>query len=88
MCRRLFLLLFLCVSLSVSSQSLESKNWVDSIMSNMTEEERISQLFMVAAYSNKGNSHVSYISNLIKNYKVGGLMFLQGGPVRQAKLTN
>ena len=65
-----------------------SDKWVDSIMSNLSEEERIAQLFMVAAYSNKSESHTTSISNLIKNYKIGGLMFLQGGPVRQAKLTN
>ena len=62
--------------------------WADSIMESLSEEERIAQLFMVAAYSNKGKKHQEYITNLVKKYKIGGLMFLQGGPVRQAKLTN
>ena len=43
---------------------------------------------MVAAYSNKDESHKKSILDLIEKYKIGGLMFLQGGPVRQAKLTN
>ena len=62
--------------------------WVDSVYNSLTDDEKIAQLFMVAAYSNKDTNHVNKISNLIKKYKIGGLIFFQGGPVRQAKLTN
>ena len=88
MYKKVFFLLFLFFSNSLFSQNTESEKWTDSIISNMSPEERISQLLMVVAYSNKNKSHTTHISNLIKNYKIGGLMFLQGGPVRQAKLTN
>ena len=54
----------------------------------MTLDQRIAQLFMVAAYSNKGISHQQEIEKLINNYQIGGLMFMQGGPLRQLKLTN
>ncbi|WP_300564583.1 glycoside hydrolase family 3 N-terminal domain-containing protein [Flavobacterium sp.] len=64
------------------------KKWVDSIFSTMTFEEKLGQLFMVAAYSNKDSIHFNALDKLIKDYKVGGLIFFQGGPVRQAKLTN
>ncbi|HWR93842.1 MAG TPA: glycoside hydrolase family 3 N-terminal domain-containing protein [Flavobacterium sp.] len=64
------------------------KKWVDSIYNQMTLEEKIGQLFMIAAYSNKDSVHVKSIEKLITDYKVGGLIFFQGGPVRQAKLTN
>ncbi len=63
-------------------------NWVDSVYNSLTADEKIAQLFMVAAYSNKDTNHVNEIANLIKEYKIGGLIFFQGGPVRQAKLTN
>ncbi len=63
-------------------------HWVDSIMSALTPDERIAQLFMVAAYSNKGDEHVAQINQLITKYKIGGLIFFQGGPIREAKLTN
>ena len=66
----------------------DSSTWADSIMATLSEEERIAQLFIVAAYSNKGKDHKKEIANLVERYKIGGLMFLQGGPVRQAKLTN
>ena len=62
--------------------------WVDSLMETMTVEEKIGQLFMVAAYSNKDAAHQQAISKLIRDYKIGGLIFMQGGPVRQARLTN
>ena len=65
-----------------------STTWADSIMTTLSEKERIAQLFMVAAYSNKGEDHKQQITNLVQQYKIGGVMFLQGGPVRQAKLTN
>ncbi|POR24375.1 beta-N-acetylglucosaminidase [Flavobacterium columnare] len=62
--------------------------WVDSIYNSLTFEEKLGQLFMVAAYSNKDSIHFNALDELIKNYKIGGLIFFQGGPMRQAKLTN
>jgi len=62
--------------------------WVDSVYNSLTEDQRIAQLFMVAAYSDRDQKHVEDISNLIRNYQIGGLIFFQGGPVRQANQTN
>ena len=66
----------------------QSNAWVDSVFNSLTIEQRIGQLFMVAAYSNKDQAHVDQITNLVSNYNIGGLIFFQGGPVRQALLTN
>ncbi|QIH40075.1 serine hydrolase [Flavobacterium sp. Sr18] len=68
--------------------SPEGNKWVDSLYNTMTLEEKFGQLFMVAAYSNKDSTHSNAIEKLILDYKIGGLIFFQGGPVRQAKLTN
>jgi beta-N-acetylhexosaminidase len=67
-----------------------SKNskWVDSVFNTLSPDERIGQLFMVAAYSNRDSNHVNDIIKLVDEYKIGGLIFFQGGPVRQAQLTN
>src|SRR5690606_31282287 len=62
--------------------------WVDSVFNSLSFEERLGQLFMVAAYSNKDNRHKEEISRLIREENIGGLIFFQGGPVRQAHLTN
>ena len=68
--------------------SPEGNKWVDSVYNAMTLEEKFGQLFMVAAYSNKDSAHYNAIDKLIQENKIGGLIFFQGGPVRQAKLTN
>lgn len=75
-------------SLFYTEDSLKQIQWVDSVFANMTFEERLGQLFMVAAYSNRSENHYSDIELLIRNYHIGGLIFFQGGPVRQALLTN
>lgn len=70
------------------ADSPSEKKWVDSIYNSLTFEEKLGQLFMVAAYSNKDSVHFNAIDKLVKNHKIGGLIFFQGGPVRQARLTN
>ncbi len=62
--------------------------WADSVFKTLSPDERIAQLFMVAAYSNKDKAHVKEIKKLVDEYKIGGLIFFQGGPVRQAMLSN
>jgi len=77
------------VGLAQQVQPTKSEQrWVDSVFQNLTQEQRIGQLFMVAAYSNQGAEHRRSIDKLIKNYHLGGLIFFQGGPQRQANLTN
>ena len=63
-------------------------HWVDSVYNSLTEDERLGQLFMIAAYSNQGASHKAEIEEAINKYHIGGLIFMQGGPVRQAHLLN
>jgi beta-N-acetylhexosaminidase len=64
--------------------------WADSLFQNMTLDQKIGQLFMVAAWSDP--KHASYnpkvIQSLISNYHIGGLIFMQGSPGRQAILNN
>jgi beta-glucosidase-like glycosyl hydrolase/CubicO group peptidase (beta-lactamase class C family) len=62
--------------------------WADSVFKTLNSEERIAQLLHIAAYSNRNNKHMAEIAALIKKYKIGGLIFFQGGPVRQADQTN
>ena len=66
----------------------QNSKWVDSVFNTLSEEERIAQLFMVAAYSNRDSSHQREMERLITDQKIGGLIFFQGGPIRQANLTN
>ncbi len=71
------------------AQWLNQRNaWVDSVMSTLTEDQKIGQLFMVAAYSNRGPEHEQELAKLIREQGIGGLIFFQGGPGRQARMTN
>ncbi len=64
------------------------RNWVDSVYNVLTEDERIGQLFMVRAHSNKGADHEKSVQELVEKYHVGGLCFFQGTPRKQAELLN
>jgi hypothetical protein len=74
---------------NVLPASINSRGkWADSILATLSIEEKIAQLIMVAAWSNKDEKHIKEIDSLVEKYKIGGLIFFQGGPVRQAMLTN
>ncbi len=62
--------------------------WVDSVMQTLSPDERIAQLISVAAYSNRDEAHKQALIQMIKKHKVGGLVFFQGGPGRQARMLN
>ncbi|TCK69251.1 beta-glucosidase-like glycosyl hydrolase [Winogradskyella wandonensis] len=62
--------------------------WVDSIYNTMSIQERVGQLFMVQAFSNKGYKHENEISALITNYHIGGIIYSKGGPSRQIRMDN
>lgn len=68
----------------------EPTPWADSVFQTLSLEEKIGQLFMIAAWSDP--AHKSYDANgvqsLINKYHIGGLIFMQGSPARQAILTN
>ncbi len=63
---------------SDQEKSIERK--VDSIISQMSLEEQIAQLMMVAMYPKKGKEHDREIEDLIKQYHIGGLIVFQGSP--------
>lgn len=62
--------------------------WVDSVMSHLSLRQKIAQMFFVRALTNKGKAYEDSIAHVIRKEKIGGLVFFQGGPGRQAALTN
>lgn len=64
------------------------EKWVDSVYTSLTLEEKIGQLFMVMAFSNKGESHFKEIEKNIKEDKIGGIIFSRGRPVEQTNWLN
>ncbi|ODS77385.1 MAG: glycoside hydrolase [Cytophagaceae bacterium SCN 52-12] len=62
--------------------------WADSILAALTIDEKIGQFFMISAYSNRREPEYKAVEELIHRYNPGGILFFQGGPGRQAVLTN
>ncbi|MCB0845592.1 MAG: glycoside hydrolase family 3 [Bacteroidetes bacterium] len=69
------------------TQYLNSE-WVNQTLSSLSLDEKIAQCIHVASWSNRGESHTTEILNLITDYGIGGVIFFQGDPVSQAKMTN
>lgn len=91
----LFVFAIFCISL-VNAQvdpfktkdSIAQIKWVDDIINNMSVDQKIGQLFMLPAYSNKDKKHTDFIENTIKKYEIGGLIFMQGTAQGHAILIN
>ena len=89
--KKIFFLASILTSSIVFSQyrsRLFVDQWVDSVFNSLTPEQRIAQLMVIRAHSNLGPDHVGKVTNDIQKYNVGALCFFQGGPIRQANLTN
>src|ERR1700761_4768549 len=63
-------------------------HWVDSVFNKLSRRQKIAQLFFVRAHTDKGERYEDSVANVIKDQQIGGLVFFQGGPVRQANLIN
>ncbi len=94
MIKKIICLLFLVLSIQYLNaqqfyeQTPEAKKWVKKQFRKLNKNQRIAQLMIVRAHSNLGAEHIQEVTHLIQKYNVGGLCFFQGGPVRQAILTN
>ncbi len=62
--------------------------WVDSVMKTLSTDQQIAQSIWIAAWSDKDIAHEVEISDMIRQYGVGGLIFFQGNATKQAELTN
>lgn len=54
----------------------------------MNRRKRVGQLFFVRAHTNRGQAYSDSVRKVIKKQHIGGLVFFQGGPGRQAILVN
>ena len=96
--RQFFTLYFFIFSLSLLAQEstspLESsdvelqKSWVDSTYNSLSLKEKIGQLYMVQVFSNQDQATKKTILNQITTHHIGGVIYSNGGPVRQAQLNN
>lgn len=62
--------------------------WADSIISQLTLEEKIGQLCIYTLALDESRSNLNLLETVIQKYKVGGLLFSGGNVQTQARLTN
>ena len=77
----------ICCGLCLAFEG-KAQSWADSVLREMTLDQKIGQLFMLPAYSNKSKEYEDQLAETIRKYHVGGVIFFQGTPVRQALMTN
>src|ERR1035437_1757272 len=91
--------ILLLTTTSILSQTLATKQisqrdkkaetqWVDSVYSKLTQEERIAQLFQIRSFANADSNYYREIESAIKKYNIGGVCFFGGSPWALAMLTN
>jgi len=62
--------------------------WADSVLNTLNTRQKIAQMIMLAVYSNKSEKYNNEIVEQFKAQQLGGIIFMQGGPIRQSLLCN
>ena len=78
----------LTLSETVFGRFANAEKWVDSLMNKLTYEEKLGQLFVIAAYSDRSQQYQESLQKMIIDHNIGGLVFIQGNPVSQVNFTN
>lgn len=74
---------------NISSADIQKANqWVDKSYQSLSQDEKLGQLFIVALYTNKDETHINSVRNIIINDKIGGLILMQDDAAREINLVN
>ncbi|MDX1285813.1 MAG: glycoside hydrolase family 3 protein, partial [Draconibacterium sp.] len=90
----IFILTILTLSFNLvcaqKPEFLQYKNdeWVNKQMDSLTLEEKIAQLMMITVYPNQNTSSKNAVLEKIRSYKPGGILVMQGEPVKTASWVN
>ena len=97
--RRSLVIVLLLLSFRSFSQlsnlpsSAAAQRWADSIFKTLSDDERIAQLMVVrlSTIDPKTKGALFFdkqVTDLVKNYNIGGVCLFQGAPVKQATVIN
>eukprot|EP00741_Cyanophora_paradoxa_P010951 tig00020553_g10587.t1 len=62
--------------------------WAAATLAGMSLEEKVRQLFMMGAVSSYSDQEVNDTISLVRDGRIGGLIFMVGEPMRQVEMTN
>lgn len=71
-----------------SAADARCKQWVDSVFAGLSLQEKVGQLIVTTFPAKVDKQKKKQIRDLVKKYKIGGLLFAEGTPEEQAILTN
>ncbi len=87
--KRVFLfLLFVGISFGLPVRTVCAQSRVDSLLANMSLEDRIAQLLIVRVSSTGSEADFRKSVDNIAKYRPGGVCFFKGTPLREASVTN
>ena len=69
-------------------RAIERAHWVDSVYNSLSLNERIGQMFIYTVAPQLDAKNINHLKAIIKDYKIGGLLFSGGEVANQVKLTN
>lgn len=71
-------------------KNLEQKaeKYADSLYQQLSLDEKIGQLYIVALYNNRGDEEIQKIRNLVEKEKIGGLILMQDDVEKHIALLN
>lgn len=96
--KNIFTYLFILIFANLSAQyfpknapeNLEQKaeKYADSLYQQLSLDEKIGQLYIVALYNNRGEEEIQKIRNLVEKEKIGGLILMQENAEKHIQLLN
>ena len=96
--KNIFTYLFILIFANLSAQyfpknapkNLEQKaeKYADSLYQQLSLDEKIGQLYIVALYNNRGEEEIQKIRNLVEKEKIGGLILMQDNAEKHIQLLN
>ena len=66
----------------------KAEKYADSLYQQLSLDEKIGQLYIVALYNNRGEEEIQKIRNLVEKEKIGGLILMQDDAEKHINLLN
>lgn len=60
------------------SQHTGEQHWLDSMLTVMSPQQKIGQMFIIRSFSNDQENHVQSVVNTIQKFQVGGVCYFKG----------
>lgn len=83
-----FILILSFLGGQVLAQDRAAERWADSVLTSLSIEERVGQLFMERTFSKSADKDKTKALQQILKYHIGGFCFFQGDPELQKKWTD